>query len=109
MDNELLSLQEDPTRAAGYLEAHHEHRILLLCSHVLHVENGRATLQHPRRRYYDTRSLCCSPTIIPAVNPVSHLTGSLEHRGVPKRGWIFQQHLHRVQGHSIDENRMLEV
>src|SRR5438309_11222923 len=73
VDNELLPLQEDPARATWYLEADHEHRILFLRRNILHVENGRAALQHPCRRYYHTRSFCSPPSIVPSVDPVSHL------------------------------------
>src|SRR6267378_3347856 len=88
---------------------HHEHSILLLRSHIFHIEDRRSSLQHPRGRNDYTWSFRGSSPIIPAVNPVRHLTRTLENLGITQSRRILQEQFHCVQSHSIDENRMLEM
>src|SRR5207253_5670536 len=39
MNDEFLSLQKNSSRASRNLEAHHEHSVLLLRCHILHVKH----------------------------------------------------------------------
>src|SRR5712664_843139 len=109
MNDKLSPIKENTSRTSRNLEAHHEHSILLLRSHILHIEDRRSALQHPRRRNNYTWSFRSSSPIIPAVNPVSHLTRTLENLGITQSRRILQQQLHCVQSHSVNEDRMLEV
>src|SRR5712664_3977694 len=109
MNDKFSPIKEDPSRTSRNLEAHHEDSILLLRRNILHIEDRRSPLQHPRRRNNYTWSFRGPSPIIPAVNPVSHLTRTLENLGITQRRRILQKQLHRVQCHSIDEDRMLEV
>src|SRR5205807_5803363 len=56
-----------------------------------------------------TRSLRSPTTIIPAINPVRHLTRTLEHPSVTQSSRMLQEQIHCIEGHSIDEDRMLEM
>src|SRR5467141_1452112 len=109
MNDQLSPIKENPSRTSRNLEAHHEDSILLLRSHILHVEDRRSPLQHPRRRNNYTWSFRGSSPIIPAVNPVSHLSRALENFGIAQSRRILQEQFHCVQSHSIYEDRMLEV
>src|SRR5439155_17543813 len=109
VNDEFLSLQENSSRASRNLEAHHEHSVLLLHSHILHVKHSRPSLKHPRRRNDHTRSLRSPTPIIPAVNPVRHLTRTLENPSVTQSSRMLQEQVHCVESHSIDEDRMLEM
>src|SRR2546425_5462514 len=109
MNHKLSPIKENPSRTSRNLEAHHEHSILLLRRNILHIEDRRSPLQHPRRRNNYTRSFRGPSPIIPAVNPVSHLTRTLENLGITQSRRILQEQFHCVQSHSIDENRMLEM
>src|SRR3989442_3044708 len=109
MNDKLSPIKENPSRTSRNLEAHHEHSILLLRRNILHIEDRRSPLQHPRRRNNYTRSFRGPSPIIPAVNPVSHLTRTLENLGITQSSRILQKQLHCVQSHSIDEDRMLEM
>src|SRR2546422_2085283 len=109
MNNKLSSIKKNPSRTSRNLEAHHEHSILFLRSHIFHVEDRRSPLQHSRGRNDYDRRFRSSASIIPAVNPVSHLTRTLENLSITQSRRILQKQLHCVQSHSIDEDRMLEV
>src|SRR5712664_2529666 len=109
MTDKLSPIKENPSRTSRNLEAHHEHSILLLRRNILHIEDRRSPLQHPCRRNNYTWSFRGSSPIVPAVNPVSHLTRTLENLGITQSGRILQEQFHCVQCHSIDEDRMLEV
>src|SRR6266699_3935716 len=39
VDDKLPPFQENPSRTPRNLEAHHENRVLLLTSHILHIED----------------------------------------------------------------------
>src|SRR5437773_1240655 len=39
VNDKLSPFQENPSRTPRNLEAHHENRVLLLTSHILHIEN----------------------------------------------------------------------
>src|SRR5467141_4855626 len=73
MNDKLSPIKENPSRTSRNLEAHHEQRLLLLRSHILHIEDSTSLRPHPRRRNNYTRSFRGSASIIPAVNPVRHL------------------------------------
>src|SRR6266849_2039488 len=109
MNDKLSPIKENPSRTSRNLEAHHEDSVLLLRRNILHIEDRRSSLQHSRRRNNYTWSFRGSSPIIPAVNPVSHLTRTLENLSITQSRRILQKQLHRVQSHSIDEDRMLEM
>src|SRR5467141_4564344 len=109
MNDKLSPIKENTSWTSRNLEAHHEDSILLLRGNILHVEDRRSPLQHPRRRNNYTWSFRGSSPIIPAVNPVSHLTRTLENLGITQSRRILQEQFHCVQSHSIYENRMLEM
>src|SRR5215467_2304760 len=85
VNHKLSPVKQYPSRASGHLKTDHEDSVLLYRSNIFHVENRRSTFQHTSRRNNDSRGLRRLPTIIPAVNPVSHLTRPLEHSRVPQR------------------------
>src|SRR5207245_2585635 len=91
VNDEFFSLQENSSRAARNLEAYHEDSVLLLRSHILNVEHLRHSLQHPRRRNDHTRSLGSPTSIIPAIDPVRHLTRTLEIPSVTQSGRMLQE------------------
>src|SRR5207245_9014576 len=109
VNDEFFPLQKNSSRASRNLEAHHEHSVLLLRSHILHVKHRRPSLEHPRGRNDHTRSLRSSTPIIPAVNPVRHLTRTLENPRITQSSRMLQEQLHSVESHSIDEDRMFEM
>src|SRR5467141_3204640 len=91
MNDKLSPIKENPSRTSWNLEAHHENGILLLRRNILHVEDRRSPLQHSRGRNDYARSFRSSASIVPAVNPVSHLTRTLENFGITQSRRILQQ------------------
>src|SRR4030042_6290785 len=107
-DGEQPRLQEPGASGSGDLEADEEDAVLRAKGQLLHVEHGRAALQHARGRDDDVGL----PEGLPPVPPAPYLVDARHGLGVGLWGLhgvgVAQHHLVHGPGHAVEEHVALE-